>query len=383
VQVKDDKQLNPKLPIKPDLGYDWLQSFEWRMERYPDRRLFMEQRKFWRGCHRNHDTADMVRASIYFICGRFDPFAWAVDPDRRSDIYEACLLHDAKKPPAASVVILGSPGSAGIVEGRVRLLAYPDEGMNLQEGEILVTRQTDVSWTTLFPRAAAVITDIGALLSHAAIVARKLGIPAVVGCGDATIRLKNGSRVHVDGGKGTVEILPAENPPFHIRYAAAADNMLLAELGAQTFTDSFGPDNTPENMRAYLEASFSPEIQQRELADAAARFLIIERGAEAVGYARLNFGPAPAAVVAQKPMEIVRFYARKEWIGKEVGAQLMKACLREAEDAGCDVVWLDVWEHNPRAIAFYRKWGFDKVGDQVFQLGDDVQNDWLMSRVVS
>ena len=66
---------------------------------------------------------------------------------------------------------------------------------------------TNVGWTPIFPRAAAVVTDVGAPLSHAAIVARELGIPAVVGCGNATMRLKTGDRVRVDGGRGTVEIL--------------------------------------------------------------------------------------------------------------------------------------------------------------------------------
>jgi pyruvate,water dikinase len=77
----------------------------------------------------------------------------------------------------------------------------------LQEGEIMVTVLTDIAWTPLFLRAAAVVTDVGAPLSHAAIVARELGIPAVVGCGDATMRLKTGDRVLVDGSQGTVQIL--------------------------------------------------------------------------------------------------------------------------------------------------------------------------------
>lgn len=66
---------------------------------------------------------------------------------------------------------------------------------------------SNVGWTPLFPRAAAVVTDVGALLSHAAIVARELDIPAVVGCGDATMRLETGAHVRVDGGRGVVEIL--------------------------------------------------------------------------------------------------------------------------------------------------------------------------------
>ncbi len=77
-----------------------------------------------------------------------------------------------------------------------------------------LTAVTNVGWTLLFPRAAAVVTDVGAPLSHAAIVARELGIPAVVGCGDATMRLKTGDRVRVDGGKGIVEILQLDSWPL-------------------------------------------------------------------------------------------------------------------------------------------------------------------------
>jgi phosphoenolpyruvate synthase/pyruvate phosphate dikinase len=89
----------------------------------------------------------------------------------------------------------------------VRVLASADEGDALQTGEILVTTVTNIGWTPLFPRAAAVVTDVGAPLSHAAIVARELGIPAVVGCGNAMMRLKTGDWVRVDGARGIVECL--------------------------------------------------------------------------------------------------------------------------------------------------------------------------------
>ncbi|UCG22944.1 MAG: hypothetical protein JSW55_12285, partial [Chloroflexota bacterium] len=93
--------------------------------------------------------------------------------------------------------------------GSVRILHSPDEGHKLARGEILVTVTTNVGWTPLFPRAAAVVTDVGAPLSHAAIVARELGVPAVVGCVNATTRLRDGDQVIVDGGRGTVEIVSA------------------------------------------------------------------------------------------------------------------------------------------------------------------------------
>ena len=90
---------------------------------------------------------------------------------------------------------------------QVDRLDRPEDGVQLRPGEILVTAQTNVGWTLLFPRAAAVVTDVGAPLSHAAIVARELGIPAVVGCGNATTLLKTGDRVRMDSGRAMVEIL--------------------------------------------------------------------------------------------------------------------------------------------------------------------------------
>jgi pyruvate,water dikinase len=136
------------------------------------------------------------------IMGKFDPVAWAADPNRRSDIYDARQQIKTQ----FTHQIKGLPGSAGQAEGRVRILDSPENGDQLQPGEILVAITTNVGWTPIFPRAAAVITDVGAPLSHAAIVARELGIPAVVGCFNATSLLNTGDRVRVDGGKGIVEM---------------------------------------------------------------------------------------------------------------------------------------------------------------------------------
>jgi phosphoenolpyruvate synthase/pyruvate phosphate dikinase len=142
------------------------------------------------------------------ILGRFDPYQWAADPNRQSDLYYSPgSFHVMGDKSGDCNLITGSPGSAGRVEGLVRRIDAPEEGEQLLEGEVLVAAQTDIAWTLLFPRAAAVVTDVGAPLSHAAIVARELGIPAVVGCGDATMRLATGDRVRVDGARGIVEIV--------------------------------------------------------------------------------------------------------------------------------------------------------------------------------
>ncbi len=138
------------------------------------------------------------------IKGRFNPMEWVKDPNRRMDYYDSTIPLSVA---SGSEELKGFPGAAGRVEGTVRVLENPEEGYKLEPGEILAAVTTNVGWTPLFPKAAAIITDVGAPLSHAAIVARELGIPAVVGCGNATARLKTGDKVIVDGGRGTVNIL--------------------------------------------------------------------------------------------------------------------------------------------------------------------------------
>jgi pyruvate,water dikinase len=141
------------------------------------------------------------------IIGRFDPITWAKDPKRRNDIFDSQGTPIPDKEEQETDIIRGSAGSMGRIEGVVRVLNSPEEGHKLKPGEILVATSTNIGWSLIFPKTAAVITDVGAVLSHAAIIARELGIPAVVGAGDATMRLKTGDRVAVDGGNGIVRIL--------------------------------------------------------------------------------------------------------------------------------------------------------------------------------
>ncbi|MEO7396337.1 MAG: PEP/pyruvate-binding domain-containing protein [Candidatus Limnocylindria bacterium] len=107
--------------------------------------------------------------------------------------------------PSDRALVSGTPASAGRATGLVRVVRGAQDFDQLQRGEILVAPLTAPAWTPLFTRAAAVVTDVGSLASHASIIAREYGIPAVVGCGDATARLRTGMRVTVDGSTGNVE----------------------------------------------------------------------------------------------------------------------------------------------------------------------------------
>jgi len=105
--------------------------------------------------------------------------------------------------------IVGQPASPGRATGPVRIVRGPEDFDRFEAGEVLVAQATAPAWTPLFGRAAAVVTDGGTLAAHASLVAREYGIPAVVGTGDATRRLRDGQVVLVDGSAGLVEVVGA------------------------------------------------------------------------------------------------------------------------------------------------------------------------------
>jgi rifampicin phosphotransferase len=107
--------------------------------------------------------------------------------------------------PSEHAIVRGSPASPGRATGAVRVVRGPADFDALEPGEVLVAPVTAPAWTPLFRRAVAVVTDSGSAAAHASIIAREYGIPAVVGCGDATARLRTGMRVTVDGSTGNVE----------------------------------------------------------------------------------------------------------------------------------------------------------------------------------
>ena len=168
-----------------------------------------------------------------------------------------------------------------------------------------------------------------------------------------------------------------------IRRALVADALLLAELGARTFYDSFAAENNPEDISTYLDASFGPEKQTAELAEPGAIFLIAEIDGIPVGYAQLRRGESPECVSGSEPIELARIYVLQERLGLGVGEALMRACIDEARRAGHQTMWLGVWERNTRALGFYRKWNFSTVGEHIFQLGSDPQRDLLMERALT
>jgi pyruvate,water dikinase len=130
--------------------------------------------------------------------GRPQDVEWAIAGDR------IWVLQSRPVTAVAAPRVTGGPGSPGRARGPARLVRSVDEFARLRRGDVLVCRSTDPAWTPLFRVAAAVVTETGGVLSHAAIVAREFGIPAVVGAGGAMTTLADGTAVIVDGIAGTV-----------------------------------------------------------------------------------------------------------------------------------------------------------------------------------
>jgi pyruvate, water dikinase len=103
--------------------------------------------------------------------------------------------------------VRGFAASSGVVEGIARIVKSVEELSRLQQGDILVCHVTNPTWTPIFQKIRAAVSDIGGSMSHAAIVAREYGLPAVVGTGNATSKIKDGQRIRVDGGRGIVTLL--------------------------------------------------------------------------------------------------------------------------------------------------------------------------------
>jgi ribosomal protein S18 acetylase RimI-like enzyme len=164
-----------------------------------------------------------------------------------------------------------------------------------------------------------------------------------------------------------------------IRRARPADAAALAELAERTFRDTFTIGNDPADMTLHCAASFGSGIQAREIDDPGWVTIVADDRGQLCGFGQLRPDAPKACVAAARPSELYRLYVDDRWHGRGIAQQLMDEVMRSAARAGSDRMWLGVWEKNLRALAFYRKYGFEVVGHHVFQFGTDAQTDLIMA----
>ena len=156
----------------------------------------------------------------------------------------------------------------------------------------------------------------------------------------------------------------------------------LKNISQYTFYETFSDQNTPENMRKYLNEAFSTERIARELNDANTQFYFAKSENEIIGYLKINFGSSQTELKNIHALQIERIYVRSDFQGKKVGLLLYETALQIAREMRFDQVWLGVWEKNLKAITFYKKLGFAAFDKHDFRLGDDIQTDIMMKKTL-
>ena len=167
---------------------------------------------------------------------------------------------------------------------------------------------------------------------------------------------------------------------IRIRRAEEDDALALSVLAERTFRDAFADSNTIANMQQHCAGSYGQALQLAEIRDSSRETWVAESDSRLVAYAQLRVDAASLMISGERPVEIQRFYVDASHHGAGLAHQLMAHVLARAKAAESAVLWLGVWERNPRALAFYRKWGFEVVGEHTFKVGDDPQRDLIMRR---
>jgi diamine N-acetyltransferase len=159
------------------------------------------------------------------------------------------------------------------------------------------------------------------------------------------------------------------------RDADAADAAALGAFAQATFTETFGQLYPPEDLAAFVTAKYSTEVIAAELADPETRYCLALRGDRIVGYCKM--GVIDMAVDATDALELHRLYVDRDTRGSGVAQALMGDALDWARRKGAKVMYLSVWENNARAQAFYKRYGFEHVGEHKFMVGRVADRDFI------
>jgi ribosomal protein S18 acetylase RimI-like enzyme len=175
-------------------------------------------------------------------------------------------------------------------------------------------------------------------------------------------------------------MMPSDQPIIKLRPCSNTpeDLILLEQISRETFHETFADSNSAENMSRYLTENMSADKLRTELSNDQSAFFLAEADTNVIGYLKINQGSAQTKNKYEQALEIERIYVLKSYHGKGIGKLMLDVAMERARSMKADVVWLGVWEHNLRAISFYRKYGFVAFDQHVFMLGDDKQNDLLM-----
>jgi len=167
-----------------------------------------------------------------------------------------------------------------------------------------------------------------------------------------------------------------------IRACSPEDLLKLQEISIETFNDTFKDQNSPDNMRAYLERAFNAKQLETELSNSYSDIFFVYYNDELAGYLKVNRDSAQSEQMSEASLEIERIYIRKKFQKHGLGKYLLNKAMDTALEHKKKEIWLGVWEKNDNAIAFYKKMGFVQTGSHSFYMGDEEQIDFIMVKTL-
>ncbi|WP_035356026.1 GNAT family N-acetyltransferase [Acetobacterium malicum] len=165
-----------------------------------------------------------------------------------------------------------------------------------------------------------------------------------------------------------------------IKECSVDDLMDYQKISRQTYWETFAGMNTQANMQAYLEEAFNLEKLRSEWLNEASFFYFIFCNEQLAGYMKLNEGKAQTDLHDPLSLEVERIYVLKDFQGNGLGWQLMDKAVALGKARKLTYLWLGVWEDNKKALSFYQKHNFYKIGSHDFIMGDEIQTDYLMRK---
>lgn len=154
----------------------------------------------------------------------------------------------------------------------------------------------------------------------------------------------------------------------------------LQEVSIQTFTETFKDNNSEKSLNDYLNTAYELTKLEKELENPHSEFYFAYFNNELAGYLKININDAESEKMGENALEVERIYIKKSFKRRGIGRHLIETAEQLAKKYQKNLMWLGVWEYNPKAIAFYETLGFKVIGAHSFFMGEEEQTDLIMSK---
>jgi ribosomal protein S18 acetylase RimI-like enzyme len=169
---------------------------------------------------------------------------------------------------------------------------------------------------------------------------------------------------------------------INIKKCTLEELSILQEISYETFNETFKDQNSPENMKAYLERVFNLKQLEKELSNISSQFFFVYFNNELAGYLKVNANDAQSEEMGDDSLEIERIYIKNKFQKHGLGKYLLNKAMEIAMERNKKKIWLGVWEKNEIAVAFYKKMGFVQTGAHSFYMGDEEQVDFILTKTL-